>query len=67
MAEKRTGEVAYLGFPEAASYVGLSIGSLRRLVNAGKITLFRPTPKRSVLSRKDLDLYMESCAATAAK
>ena len=65
MAEQKTGEVAFLGFPDAATYVGVSVGSLRRLVQAGRLRIYRPTPKRSVLSRTDLDAFMESCAATA--
>lgn len=44
----------YLSWSEAARFSGLSISTLRRLLRCGKLRLFRPSPGRVLLARRDL-------------
>lgn len=50
----------YLGWREAEEYTGLSESTLRRLAREGRIRAFRPTAGRTLLSRAELDAYIES-------
>jgi excisionase family DNA binding protein len=53
---------AYLGFDDAALYIGVSRPTIERMVANGKLVPYRPCPGRIVLSRAGLDSYMQSVA-----
>jgi hypothetical protein len=57
--------VGYVTWDQAAAYSELSVSTLRNLVRAGLLILYKPTEKRSVLSRKNWDSYIESTARPA--
>jgi excisionase family DNA binding protein len=53
------------GYPAAARYSGLSEMTLRRLVDAGKLRVYKPTGQRKVLlDRWELDALIQSSGAT---
>lgn len=54
----------YLSWREAEDYTGLSESGLRRLVREGKIRAFRPSPRRTLLSKDELDRYLQSTELT---
>ena len=56
-------EPRWLPIPSSARYTGLSVGSIRRLLAAGKLTAFRPVRGRVVLDRYELDSYVLGCNA----
>lgn len=66
-----TNQRRWLSKAEAAEYLGISMSSLRRLMEmdpkTGKRALpaYNPVRGRTVLKREDLDAYVESCAADA--
>ncbi len=45
----------YLGVEAAAGYLSISVESVRRLIAAGRLKSFKPTPGRLVVRRQDLD------------
>ncbi|HEY7427439.1 MAG TPA: helix-turn-helix domain-containing protein [Gemmataceae bacterium] len=47
-------EREYLNWEEAARFSGLGVSTLRRLADKGKLTPFRPTAGRVLLSRRQL-------------
>lgn len=47
-------ERSYMGWQEAARFSGLSISTLRRLAKEGRLTVFRPTQARALLSARQL-------------
>ena len=53
---------AYLGIKEAAEYIGVSARSVSNLLEAGKLTRYRPLGRRVVISRAELDNYMRTSA-----
>lgn len=61
----------WLNKQEAADYLGISLSTLRRLMEmdprTGKRALpaYNPVKGRTVLKREDLDAYVESCQADA--
>ena len=48
----------------AAEYSGLSVESLRRLCESGKLTALRPVKGRIVVDRLELEAYIRSCTST---
>lgn len=56
----KTTMAGYLGWREASEYTGLSESTIRRLVREKKLRAFRPSPNRTLLSREDIDRYLES-------
>jgi len=52
---------SFLTVQHAAEYSDLSPESIRRLVQAGKLTALRPVKGRIVIERKELDAYIRSC------
>lgn len=61
----------WLNKAEAAEYLGISMSSLRRLMEIDpktgerKLPAYKPVSGRTLLKREDLDAYVESCAADA--
>ena len=56
----------YLTRREAAQYLRISLMSLHSLMVKKRIPVIRPTPKRVLLDRGDLDRYLESTKEPAA-
>jgi excisionase family DNA binding protein len=50
-----TVETRYFGFSEAARYLGISIGTLRRWVAAGRVKSYRVGEKLCRFDREELD------------
>lgn len=48
-----------LSIPEAAARLGISPASVRRLVAAGTLPSYRPTPGRVVLAEVDVAAHLE--------
>jgi excisionase family DNA binding protein len=56
----------YMGYREASAYSSLSVGTLRRLVESGRLRVYRPTGARKILFDKvELDQLVHSCAANS--
>ncbi len=68
-----TAQRRWLSKQEAADYLGISLHSLRRLMEpdpkTGKRALktYNPVPGRAVLKREDLDAFMESSRGPAGR
>jgi excisionase family DNA binding protein len=66
-----TNQRRWLSKEEAAEYLGISLSSLRRLMEMDpktgerKLRVYNPVRGRTVLKREDLDAYVESCEADA--
>lgn len=58
---KRGADPERLGYPEAARYLGVSVRSLRRLVEKGILMATQVLPRRRVFERNALDAYIKSC------
>jgi excisionase family DNA binding protein len=57
----------YLPYPAAASYSGMSVQTLRRLVESGRLKAYRPAGARKVVFDKvELDVYIHASARTPA-
>jgi excisionase family DNA binding protein len=57
----------FLSLTEASLYSSLSLSTLRRLVEGGKLSSYRPTGRRVLLDRQELDrLILASGAAATA-
>jgi excisionase family DNA binding protein len=54
------------GYPAAARYSGLSEGTIRRLVEAGRLHVYRPTERKALFDRHELDALIQGRAATTA-
>ena len=54
VSSSMTVERSYMGWDEAAVFTGLSVSSLRRMVESGKLRAYRPTAGRVLLSRAEL-------------
>jgi excisionase family DNA binding protein len=53
-------EQRYLsGYPAAARYTGLSETTLRRLVDAEKLHVYRPTERKILFDRVELDALIQ--------
>jgi excisionase family DNA binding protein len=48
----------YLSWADASVYTGMSTGTLRRLVRAGRLRLLAPVERCPRLDRGDLDAHM---------
>ena len=49
----------WLSVPQAAVYMSLSKDTVRRLVWSSAVPSYRPSPRRVVLMRTELDRYMD--------
>jgi excisionase family DNA binding protein len=57
-----------MSYRAAATYSGLSPMSLRRLVAAGRLRVYRPVGRKALMDRAELDRLIEaSGAGTEAK
>lgn len=54
----------FLTLKHAAEYSDLSVESLRRLCESGKLTALRPVKGRILIEREELDAYIRSCDRT---
>ena len=54
----------FLTLKKAAEYSDLSVESLRRLCESGKLTALRPVKGRIVVDRLELEAYIRSCTST---
>jgi excisionase family DNA binding protein len=57
-------EPRYLSLGGAARYTTLSVGTLRRLLREGKLRGFRPSGRRVLIDRAELDALVRASAAT---
>ena len=48
----------WLTYREASAYSGISIRSLRRLVDGGKLRVHAPLPRKHLFDRVELDAYL---------
>lgn len=48
---------AYLSISSAAEYLGVARSTVYRLIQAGKLPVYRLTPDAPRLKRSELDLY----------
>jgi excisionase family DNA binding protein len=56
MADERGYDQRYLpGYPAAARYTGISESVLRRLVESGKLHAYRPTERKTLFDKAELD------------
>jgi excisionase family DNA binding protein len=53
----------WLNFSEAEKYSGLSESTLRRLIDAKKLRVFRPTERKVLIDRGELDSLIEASVA----
>jgi excisionase family DNA binding protein len=66
-----TNQRRWLSKAEAAEYLGVSMSTIRRLMEMDRKTgkralpVYNPVPGRAVIKREDLDAYVESCQADA--
>lgn len=54
----------FMSLKTAAQYSDLSVESIRRLCDSGKLTKLRPVKGKIVVDRKELDAYIRSCSGT---
>ncbi|HEY7423273.1 MAG TPA: hypothetical protein VH682_03435 [Gemmataceae bacterium] len=52
----------WMHYPAMATYSGVSEMTLRRLVDAGRLHVSKPTPRTALLDRLEVDRYLEECA-----
>ena len=57
----------WLGVKEAATYTGLSEGSIKSLLSSGKLTSHRPVRGRVLIDRIELDSVIASSTASIRK
>ena len=57
----------FLTLIEAAQEMRISRRTLASLVAAGRLAVHRPSPRRVVVSRKDLDTYMRTQRQSAVR
>jgi excisionase family DNA binding protein len=62
MATNANQEKGFMGLQEASHYSGLSLSTLRRLTQTGKLRAFRPTEGRIMVAKRDLDVLFENNA-----
>jgi excisionase family DNA binding protein len=55
----------YFSLSDAEAYTGLSVQTLRRLARAGRLQVYRPSPKRVVVDREELDRLILSSVKPA--
>jgi predicted site-specific integrase-resolvase len=66
MSEVENAE-GFLSITSAERFVGLSPTTLRRLIREGRLTVYKPTPGRLLLSRKQLRDLVENAAVGSAE
>ncbi len=54
----------FLSVRDSASYSGLSRETIRRMLQSGKLTPYRPVPGRIVVDRQQLDSVILASAET---
>jgi excisionase family DNA binding protein len=52
----------YISLGEAARYTTLSVGTLRRLLREGKLLGYRPSGRRVLIDRDELDAFVRAAA-----
>jgi excisionase family DNA binding protein len=55
-------EKSFLTIKETSAYIGLSVRTIRRMIEAGKFIPHRPTPGRILLSRQEIDSVIRASA-----
>src|SRR5688572_18731421 len=50
----------YMEIPAAATYLAVSVKTVRRIIKAGQLPIHRATGKIIRIRKSDLDFYMES-------
>jgi excisionase family DNA binding protein len=58
-------EARFLTLQQAAAFSGLSEMSLRRLVAAGRLTVYRPLRRKALLDRRQLEALIRGSADAA--
>ena len=53
----------YLSLVEAARYTTLSVGTIRRLVREQKLRVYRPSGRRVLIDRAELDAFVWASAS----
>jgi excisionase family DNA binding protein len=48
----------FLNLKEAAAYARLSVQTLKRLEQAGRVRFLKPSPRRLIVDRAELDKYL---------
>jgi excisionase family DNA binding protein len=61
----QTTENRYLGFSGAARYLGTSMATVRRLVEAGQLRVYKVGPKLCRFDKRELDELVHAGATTA--
>jgi excisionase family DNA binding protein len=54
----------YLSLADAAQYTTLSIGTIRRLLRDGRLIGYRPSGRRVLIDRQELERMIADSAAT---
>lgn len=58
-------EQRLLSVEDAGQYLGISSRGIRRLMAAGRLTIYRPSRHRVAVCRRELDAYASSTTAQA--
>jgi excisionase family DNA binding protein len=59
-------EPGYMDLSDGSRYSGLSVSTLRRLLAAGRLTAYRPTGTKVLISLAELRRFVESSRQTEA-
>ena len=59
-------EIGFLTWTQASKYSGMSEMSLRRMVSEGKLTIFKPLPRKALICREELTAAIKACAKPTA-
>ncbi len=59
---EQTIETRYFGYAEAAAYIGVSVATLRRMADAGKLKNYRVGEKLVRFDRLELDRFVRGDA-----
>jgi excisionase family DNA binding protein len=63
--DTQTLERRYFGFREAAAYISVSVGTMRRMTESGKLKSYKVGERLVRFDRLELDRFVQSGAATA--
>jgi excisionase family DNA binding protein len=58
-------EARYFGYTEAAAYIGVSVGTLRRMAESGKLKTYKVGERLVRFDRLELDRFVQGSAVTA--
>jgi excisionase family DNA binding protein len=61
----QTNENRYVGFSGAARYIGVSIGTIRRMAESGKLRCYRVGDRLCRFDKVELDELVRGTAATS--